>query len=177
MKTHPGALPTDILQRFPSGTAAATFGDWVANHVGLEQVLGLAGFLSPELVEVGDCVLWDRCVGRDLEAKARLATPYGADLETVERYCNLVNLGEFFLASADQAVHEEDLVRAFGRVLEHFWSRSLRARFPDRVFRFEVAEDLFDEEGLCLTFWQERGAARSALEQPLRQGKTGAPGP
>jgi hypothetical protein len=156
MKTHDGILMTEVMQRFPSGTAAASFGDWVANHVGLEQALGLAGFFAPEFVEVKGHTLWDRHVGEDLEKVAEPSTPFGSDPETVERYYNIVNLAEFFLASADQAVHQEDLVEAFGRVLRHFWSAALRARFPDRTYSFEVARDLFDEEGLCLTFWQRR---------------------
>lgn len=145
------------MQQFPSGTAAATFGDWVANHVGLEQVLGLAGFLAPEFVEVEGHLFWDRQVGEDLDKLEELSTPFGSDSETVERYYNTVNLGEFLLVAADQAVHREALVENFGRVLHHFWRLALSTRFPDRVYRFEVAQDLFDEEGLCLTFWQERG--------------------
>lgn len=155
MKTYKGILTTDIMQQFPSATAAATFGDWVANHVGLEQVLGLAGFLAPEFVEVKGHLFWDRHVGEDLEL-VEPNTPFGNDPKTVERYYNIVNLAEFFLASADQAVHREDLIEAFGRVLQHFWSMALRTMFPDRVYCFEIASDLFDEGGLCLTFWQER---------------------
>jgi hypothetical protein len=85
------------------------------------------------------------------------STPFGDDPATVERYFNTINLAEFFLLAADDAVHSEDLVKTFGRVLQHFWSVALRARFPDRTYCFEMTSDLFDEEGLCLTFWQERG--------------------
>ncbi|MBX3276134.1 MAG: hypothetical protein KF729_38130 [Sandaracinaceae bacterium] len=144
------------MQQFPSGTAAATFSDWVANHVGLEQVLGLAGFLAPEFVEVKGHTFWDRQVGEDLDKRQELSTPFGSDPVTIERYYNILNLGEFFLAAADQAVYQEDLVEAFGGVLQHFWSLALGTRFPERVYRFEVAHDLFDEEGLCFTFWQDR---------------------
>ncbi len=159
-KKHEGVLPTKIMQQFPSATAAATFGDWVANHVGLEQVLGLAGFFAPDFFEVKGHLFWDRHVGDDLTKVAESSTPFGSDAETVERYYNIVNLSELFLAAADLAVHQEDLVEAFGRVLEHFWSLALRTRFPDRVYRFELGRDLFDEEGLCLTFWQDRSAAK-----------------
>jgi hypothetical protein len=155
MKIHSGILATDIMSKFPSRTAAATFGDWVANHVGLEQVLGLAGFLAPEFIEVKGHLFWDRHVAEDME-RASPCTPFGNSPETVERYFNMVNLAEFFLLAADDAVHRQELVESFGRVLQHFWSMALQAKFPDRVYRFEVAPNLFDEEGLCLTFWQER---------------------
>ncbi len=156
MKTYEGILPRAVMQQFPSGTAAATFGDWVANHVGLEQVLGLAGFLAPEFVEVRGYLLWDRHVGLDLDKLEEVRTSFGEDPETVERYHNTINLAEFFLGAADQAVHHEELVEEFGRVLQHFWSLALRARFPQRVYRVEIVHDLYDEEGACLTFWQDR---------------------
>ena len=154
MRSHRGVLTTDIMLKFPSGTAAATFSNWVANHVGLEQVLGLAGMLDPEFHEVKGHLFWHRRVAEHLE-RVPLNTPFGDDHATVERYFNTINLAEFFLLSADQAVHQQELVEAFGRVLQHFWGTALRARFPDREYRFEIASDLFNEEGLCLTFWQQ----------------------
>lgn len=156
MKTYQGVLATNIMQQFPSATAAATFPDWVANHVGLEQMLGLAGFFAPEFVEVKGHLFWDRHVGEELAKLVEVSTPFGSDPETVERYYNVINLAEFFLAAADRAVHQDGLVEALGRVLQHFWGSALQARFPDRTYRFEVARDLFGEEGLCLTFWRVR---------------------
>jgi len=156
MNIYRGILTTDIMLKFPSGTAAATFPDWVANHVGLEQVLALAGFIDPEFYEVKNHLFWDRHVAERVE-HVTPNTPFGNDPETVERYFNTLNLAEFFLLAADEAVHQAHLVEAFGRVLKHFWSIALMRRFPERVYQFELAHDLFNEEGLCLTFWQERG--------------------
>lgn len=160
MKKHPGLFSTDIMQRFPSRTAAFNFGEWVANHVGLEQVIGLAGWLEPEFVELRGHVFWDSRMaetGEQMqESDINLRTGIGEDPVTVERYFNLVNLAEFFLFSADAAVENQELVSAFGQVLRHFWGRALESRFPDREYRFEIAEDLYGEDGLCLTFWQVR---------------------
>lgn len=149
-----GVLDASLMSKFPSGTAARTFSEWVANHVGLEQVLGLAGFLSPDFFEVDGHVLWDRYVAERLEKVRPLHTPFGDDPATIERYFNTINLGEFFLASADEAVHQERLLQAFGQVLAEFWARALRTHFPESKFEFEVAPDLFNEEGLCFTFWR-----------------------
>lgn len=162
MKIYRGIFTTDLMLKFPSRTAAETFSNWVANHVGLEQILGLAGMLDPELYEVEGLVFWNRYVAERLEQWSlepweKPKTSFGSDPETVERYYNIVNLAEFFLFAADDAVEDEELVAAFGRVLQHFWSMALRARFPDRTYNFEIAEDMYDEEGLCLTFWQDRG--------------------
>lgn len=155
MKIYRGILPADLMLAFPSGTAAETYPDWVANHVGLEQVLGLAGLLDPDFMEVNEHVFWDRHVAERLEGLPP-STPFGDDPTTVERYFNTINLAEFFLLAADDAVERDDLVAAFGAVLQHFWSMALRTRFPRRTYRFEITRDLFNEEGLCLTFWQER---------------------
>jgi hypothetical protein len=156
METHCGNLTTDIMLKFPSESAAATFPEWVANHVGLEQLLGLAGFLDPDFYEVKGHLFWDRRIG-ERAGQIALVTPFGNDAATVERYFNTLNLAEFFLLAADEAVHRVELVEAFGRVLQHFWSMALKTRFPKRTYRFEIASDVFNEEGLCLTFWQERG--------------------
>lgn len=144
------------MSRFPSGTAARTFSEWVANHVGLEQLLGLAGFLSPEFFEVDGHVFWDRYVAERLEQMRALDTPFGDEPAVIERYFNTINLGEFFLASADEAVDDDQLLHAFGHVLREFWGHALRVHFPEAQFRFEVSRNLFNEEGLCFTFWKVR---------------------
>lgn len=143
------------MELFPSGTAAATFPEWVANHAGLEQLLAIAGLLNPPFYEVRGLVVWDRHVAERLE-KVRPTSPLGDDLGSVERYFNTVNLTEFFLMGADSALENDELVEAFGEVLRHFWGAALKARFPDREYRFEIAAGLSKEEGPCLTFWQQR---------------------
>jgi hypothetical protein len=156
MHKRNGLFDPELMLRFPSGTAARTFSEWAANHVGLEQVIGLAGFLSPGFFEFQGCVFWDEYVVEKLETRGIASSPFGNDDPTIERYYNVVNLAEFFIASADAAVDQESLLVAFGRVLEAFWGNALRSQFPDRVFQFETARDLFDESGLCFTFWTQR---------------------
>ncbi len=153
--TKAALLQPELMQLFPSGTAAPTFAEWVANHAGLEQILGVAGMLSPSFHEVQGIIVWDKHVADRIQ-EVELGTPFGDDPETVERYFNTLNLAEFFLMAADEAVEQDALLDAFGRVLEHFWTLALRERFPERTFRFERADDLYNEEGPCLTFWQER---------------------
>lgn len=82
MKTYRGILGEGIMLAFPSGTAAATFPEWVANHVGLEQLLGLAGFLDPTFYEVKGHVFWDRGVAEDMERVAP-STPFGVSRQNL----------------------------------------------------------------------------------------------
>ena len=155
MKSYPGVLDPEIMMQFPSGTATPTFPVWIANFCGLESVLAVAGFLDPEFHEVGEHVFWDRHVAESLERRG-IPSSFDGDPTTVERYYNVVNLAEFFLLSADAAVDHDGLVQAFGSVLQRFWSRALRERFPDRDYQFEISPALYKEEGLCLTFWRRR---------------------
>jgi hypothetical protein len=155
MKTLDETLKPEIMQLFPSGTAVPTFPEWVANHAGLEQFLCVAGMLNPSFHEVKGLLVWDKRVVDCLD-KVEPGTPFGNDPETIERYFNTINLVEFFLMGADEALDREGLVEAFGEVLRYFWSLALKVRFPDRRYRFEIADGLFKEEGPCLTFWQDR---------------------
>ncbi|WP_231987733.1 hypothetical protein [Pseudomonas thivervalensis] len=51
---------------------------------------------------------------------------------------------------------EEDyrLCHLFAKQIAKYWSDALSDCFPDKVFQFETADDLLDEYGVCLTFWQ-----------------------
>lgn len=98
MKRFEGLLVPGLMKDFPSRTVAGSFGDWVANHVSLEQLLGVAGWLSPEFVEIQGHVFWDCESARILGRDRVLSTPFGDDPVTVERYGNIVNLVEFFFA-------------------------------------------------------------------------------
>ena len=158
MKPTKSVLPPEIMNHFPSGTGLPTFSQWVANLVALEQLIGVAGLLAPAFYEVGNYVFWDEAVAKSLDGKSA-STPFGDDPESVERYYNVLNLEEFFLSSADSSLADEELVLAFGHVLQHFWGLALRVAFPERTFMFDVLRDPFDEDGICLTFSQH-GSAR-----------------
>lgn len=51
---------------------------------------------------------------------------------------------------------EEDyrLCHLFAEQITRYWKRALSDAFPEKVFQFEIADDLLDEYGVCLTFWQ-----------------------
>jgi hypothetical protein len=145
MKIYRSSLPIAVLHSLPSGSGQPTYPVWAANHVGLEQILGVAGFLDPEFYEVKGHVFWDWFVAERREERSVITTPFGNDPRTVERYYNIVNLDEFFLLSFDEAVQTKSAIEIFGQVIEHFWGIALKMKFPERVYRFEIAPDLFDE--------------------------------
>jgi hypothetical protein len=138
----------------PSDYPIKSFGNYVANCVPLQHVLAVAGLLIPEFVSLHDHVLLRQNLkDSDLE-KTHFTTRFGADKRTVERYYNLTSIEEFFLLAADESSQYEHMLKTFAHVLEHFWGIALSDAFPNRRFEFEIANDLYDEEGLCITFWQ-----------------------
>ena len=153
MKVYKSNIDVRIMEYFPSKTAAATFPDWVANHAGLEQCIGVMGLLDPPFYEIRDMVFWNLHVADKLRS-IEPTTPHGNDSETVEKYFNLFNVSEFFLMAATEAVDIEELVQSFGQSLKYFWAMALQKRLPEKSFEIELSDNLFDEEGLCLTFWQ-----------------------
>lgn len=154
MKKIAGVIEPRVMKSFPSGTATDSFASWIPNHAGLEQVLGVAGFLTPDFYEVSGCTFWSEDVARKLEGRA--STLLGEDRTTLERKGNLLNLEDFFLMAADSASATNELVATFGHVLEKSWGQALERAFPDRCYEFEIGVDLLGEVGLCLTFWRQR---------------------
>jgi hypothetical protein len=155
VKEHRGILDRTIIEAFPSQRVTKAIPTWVANWAGLEECLAVASLLAPAFYEVENLIVWDVNVARKLERDG-LISPFGNDPATLEKYWNIFNLAEFNLLE-DIAAQEEPLsVEAFGRVIHHYWSRALVERFPDRWFEFEIRNAMFDEAGLCLTFWQVR---------------------
>ena len=152
---HQGLLDPEKITSYFSGYPIPSYANYVANKVGLEGVLAVAGLLSPAFVEYDNAIfLAENC--SNLSEIDTLQEKYLSDPGFIERYINLTCLPEFFLLAANDACDDDHLLEEFGRILIHFWSLRLRQLFPDKTFEFELKEDLFDEEGLCLTFSQRR---------------------
>ena len=149
-----GVFDPAVMHRYPRRCVARTLPDWVANHVGIEKVLGAAGLLWPDFFEVDEYVFWRRGLVEALNQGGRLCTYYGSDPATVERYHNMIHIGDFFMNVMDEASDREESLFAFGQVLREFWGRALRDRFPDRHYHFETVDGLYDEDDPCVTFWR-----------------------
>lgn len=46
------------------------------------------------------------------------------------------------------------LCHIFAEQITRYWKDALLDCFPEKIFQFEIADDLLDEYGVCLTFWQ-----------------------
>ena len=148
-------LNEEIFDWYPNKYPSKSFIDSAMNLVDINSIIAVAGLFAPEFVELqGHIFLLDNVKVR-IEKDEVFSSPYGKDKATIERYNNLFHLGEFFIVTASEASRDIRMLNKFGKLLIFFWSRRLKEIFPDKSFNFEIEYDLYDEDGLCLTFWQE----------------------
>ncbi|MDA0120789.1 hypothetical protein [Vibrio sp. T11.5] len=152
MKTISGLVEPSILSRFPSGFPEKIgYTGYVSNCVGLEGVLACAALFSPEFVEYDGAIF----LNSNIENNVRnISTRFGSSKKEVEQYNNLVCLSEFFLLAEDEACEDDELMKTFAETLIYYWKARLEFVYPDKSFEFLLEEKLFDEDGLCLTFFE-----------------------
>lgn len=173
MKFYQGNIPKESLNLFVSDIGSGEFFSYVGNLVSLEQVISVLGLLSPDFIEVDGHVFWlpnaQQYDPKKNNLKGWVETESGAleqsaSRRDVERYRNMFPINQFFGTWEDApgrpvfkvGLSEEDyrLCHLFAEQISKHWHRALLNAFPERVFQFEIADDLLDEYGVCLTFWQ-----------------------
>jgi hypothetical protein len=152
MKTISGLVEPGILSRFPSGFPEENgYVGYVSNCVGLEGVLACAALFSPEFVEHDGAIFLSSNIENDV---FNISTRFGSSKKEVEQYNNLVCISEFFLQAGDEACEDDELIKKFAETLIYYWKVRLEFVYPDKRFEFMLEEELFDEDGLCLTFFE-----------------------
>lgn len=173
MKICQGSISKESLNLFVSNIGSGEFFSYVGNFVSLEQAISVLGVLSPDFVEVDGHVFWlpdaqqydpQNFQLKGLVGTASSALEQSATRIDVERYRNNFSISQFFSKWEDApgrpifkvGLSEEDyrLCHLFAEQLTRYWRRALSDSFPEKVFQFEIADDLLDEYGVCLTFWQ-----------------------
>lgn len=173
MKIFKGNIAKESLNLFASDIGSGEFFSYVGNLVSLEQTISVLGLLSPDFIEFEGHVFWlpnaEQFDTQKFSLKGLVEKEAGvlekSELRRdVERYRNNFSINQFFSKweeAPDRPVFkvglsEEDyrLCHLFAVQLTGYWKRALSDCFPDKVFQFEIADDLLDEYGVCLTFWQ-----------------------
>jgi len=153
MRVVEGVLKPSLLAKFPSGFPEGNgYENYVSNCVGLEGVLACAALFSPEFFDYEDMVFLSNNVENDAK---NISSRNGSSKKELEEYNNLVCLSEFFLQAEDEACENEFLMLEFGRILIYYWQARLSSQFPNKDFKFILKSDLFDEDGLCITFYEK----------------------
>lgn len=173
MKIYQGNIPKESLNLFVSDIGTGEFFSYVGNLVSLEQAISVIGLLSPDFIEVEGHVFWlpdaQQYDPQKFHLKGLVETEssvleQSTTRREVERYRNIFSINQFFSKWEDApgrpvfkvGLSEEDyrLCHLFAEQITRYWSRALSDSFPEREFQFEIADDLLDEYGVCLTFWQ-----------------------
>ncbi len=155
MKKIKDILNGNVFEWYPNRYPFKSYINSVMNFVDMNGVIAVAGLFSPKFVEYKDHVFLNENVEERLKKNIIFPCPFGQDKKTTERSYNLFNLEEFFIETADESSGDLRMVKKLGDLLLYFWSIKLKESFPSKQFKFEIAEDLYDEHGFCLTFWQE----------------------
>lgn len=173
MNRYSGNIPKETLKLFFSDIGSGEFFSYVGNLVSLEKTISVLGLLSPDFIESNGHVFWLADAEQyELQEKSLMGlveTEAGVlekseSRRDVERYRNIFPVSQFFTKWEDASdrlvsnvrLSEKDhrLCHLFAEQISKHWARALSEHFPEKVFTFEIADDLLDEYGVCLTFWQ-----------------------
>ena len=161
------------MSLFVSNIGSGEFFSYVGNLISLEQAISVLGLLSPDFIEVNDHIFWlPNAQQYDpqkfhlnglVETESNVLKQSTTRID-VERCRNIVPINQFFSKWEDApgrpafkvGLSEEDyrLCHLFAEQITRYWGCALTDAFPEKIFKFEIAGDLLDEYGVCLTFWQ-----------------------
>jgi hypothetical protein len=173
MKVYQGNISKESLNLFVSDIGSGEFFSYVGHLVSLEQAISVLGLLSPDFIEVDGHIFWlpnaQQYDPQKFHLKGLVETEssvleQSVSRRDVERYRNIFSVNQFFSKWEDSpgrpavkvGLSEEDyrLCHLFAEQITRYWKYALSDTFPDKAFQFEIADDLLDEYGVCLTFWQ-----------------------
>ncbi len=173
MKSFQGNISKESLSLFASDIGTGEFFSYVGNLVSLEQAISVLALLSPDFIELDGHVFWlpnaQQYDPKKIPLTGLILTEAGVlqkseSRRDVERYRNIFSINQFFSKweeTSDRPVFkvglsEEDyrLCHLFAEQVARYWRSALSDCFPERDFQFEIADDILDEYGVCLTFWQ-----------------------
>lgn len=151
MKIYESIVSDSLLQQFLV-KGPPTLMNYAANCVGLQETLAVASILWPRIVEDEGLIFIAEFYHpeslftehRNEEFKKRAQT----EGQKIEREWNSWSLGHMFYGEKEEILENEILLKAFGEVLQFFWSLRLAQLFPEKKFVFEIGEGIAGEEGL-----------------------------
>jgi hypothetical protein len=154
MNISKSIVDTATLTKFKGGYPVPSFFSYVAHFINIEDILAVAGILGPDFVEYNDGIYLKEHVCS--EQGIHLAEHYGKSLAELEQYNNLFCVSDFFTYGGGDLLEAPGFIDELGRIMKIFWGQRLEQLYPKRCFEFRLEDDLFDEDGLCLTFYQTK---------------------
>lgn len=127
------------------------------NRYTLIDHLLISSVFCPELLVIDDVVFISEFYGKT--SFITLKTECNNDPTLMEKMINTKLLSDFFILGGnfDELANEnETLLLQFGHILNFFWQSWFNKNFPERNFVIKVGGNLFPEEDLAITVYQER---------------------
>lgn len=173
MEKFSRGIPKDCMRLFSSDIGVSEYFSYVGNMVTLEQAISVTAIMFPDFIEREGCVFWRPNVdeydpkkfpmkGFKNDSHGNLCVSF--ERRDIERYCNNFPVSQFFHKWEDYPdkigfkvdLGEEDykLCHVFAGQIVKYWRIALFDCFPYKNFEFEISDNILDEYGVCLTFWQ-----------------------
>lgn len=152
MKNFNGFIDSALITKFKTSLPEnMTYQQYASFFLDLERFIACAALLSPDFVEINGSVFLSGNL--NLNKDDPLNNRFGSDRKTLEIYNNIFCINEFFL---NETTHENNFLlrMEMGKILIHFWSIRLKELFFNRKFEFLLQENLMDEDGVCISFYE-----------------------
>lgn len=126
------------------------------NKYTLLDHLLISSVFCPELLMINDIIFIREFYGKT--NFSHLSKECNGDATLMEKMINTQLLSYFFLLGGnfDKMAENETLLLEFGNILKYFWQNWFRKNFPERNFIIEVGKDLFPEQDLAITVYQNQ---------------------
>lgn len=181
MIRYSSQFPKELMRLYASDIGAHDYFSYVSNIVSIEKSLAVLAILEPDFVQRAGCIFWRAnadeydekkypMIGMKLDPQKKLVR--SDDRQDIERYRNNFAISQFFhqwedcpdrsVFAVDLSEEDYKLCHFFAEKIRYYWGKALEENFPNRTFEFEIADDLLDEYGVCLTFWQSNPIGYSA---------------
>ncbi|WP_081628576.1 hypothetical protein [Novispirillum itersonii] len=178
------------MRLFYSDIGSTEFFSYVGNLVSLEKAISVIAMLSPDFILRDNCIFWrdnadeyeeikypmiglklNKDKDKDKDKKHEITE----EKKYIEMYRNNFSISQFFSSWEelpdikcnyfDINGEDRELCFIFAEQIKYHWTIALKEAFPNRSFEFEIGDNILDEYGVCLTFWQtEESRAIGALE-------------
>ena len=153
MKMIESIVDIKLLKKFKEDYPVPSYFSYVAHFTNIEDIFAVAGILGPDFIEYEGGIYLKENVYCD--EKINLDKRFGNSKLELELYNNLFCVTGFFTYGGGDLLETPGFIDEFGSLLCKFWSQRLNQLYPDRCFEFKLEDDLFYEDGLCLTFFQK----------------------
>lgn len=151
MKVYKSIADNEIMKHFKTIMGRSLM-NHASNTCGIEETLAVASVLCPEIIEVNGCIFISEFYNGNIDS---LEEQFKYNKKEIEMFVNSWSLADFFLQASDESVHKDEIIEAFGKVIQYFWGMRMKELFPDKKIIVELGDEIMGERGLTITVYQE----------------------